>query len=89
MAVRVRSQRVTSTSPRRFGEFKVPGLRQLVRIGPSMHDGSVATLVDVVRHYAELDESRRHADGERILRPLRLSAPAAKDLEAFLRSLSR
>jgi cytochrome c peroxidase len=43
----------------------------------------------VVRHYSALNEERLHADGERILRPLRLDAAQAADLAAFLRSLSR
>lgn len=74
--------------PRHFGEFRVPGLRQLVRTAPYMHDGSLATLEDVVRHYSELDEDRLHADGQSILRPLKLSPRDAADLAAFLRSLS-
>ena len=73
---------------RNFGEFRVPGLRQMVHTAPYMHDGSLATVEDVVRHYSELDEERLHADGERILRPLRLNAAQAADLAAFLRSLS-
>ncbi len=72
---------------RNFGEFRVPGLRQLERTAPYMHDGSLATVEDVVRHYSELDEERLHADGERILRALRLSPQQAADLAAFLRSL--
>ncbi len=74
---------------RHFGEFRVPGLRQLAHTAPYMHDGSLATLEDVVRHYSELNEERLHADGERILRPLRLSPEQSADLAAFLRSLSR
>lgn len=74
--------------PRHFGEFKVPGLRQLVLTAPYFHDGSAATIEDVVRHYSALDESRLHADGERILKPLRLSPAQAADLAVFLRSLS-
>ena len=73
---------------RHFGEFKVPGLRQLQHSAPYMHDGSRATLAEVLRHYSELDEERLHADGERILRPLQLTPGQAADLEAFLRSLS-
>jgi cytochrome c peroxidase len=75
--------------PRHFGEFRVPGLRQLGRTAPYMHDGSLATIEDVVRHYSELDEDRLHADGERILRRLDLRPGEAADLAAFLRSLSR
>ena len=75
--------------PRHFGEFRVPGLRQLARTAPYMHDGSLATLDDVVRHYSQLNEERLHADGERILRRLDLTPDQAADLAAFLRSLSR
>lgn len=74
---------------RHFGEFKVPGLRQLRHTAPYLHDGSLATLADVVRHYDQLDEDRLHADGERILRPLRLTAAESADLVAFLLTLSR
>jgi cytochrome c peroxidase len=75
--------------PRHFGEFRVPGLRQLVHTAPYMHNGSLATLEDVVRHYSQLNEERLHADGERILRPLKLTNAQEADLAAFLRSLSR
>ncbi|MBV9833351.1 MAG: hypothetical protein JO055_03020 [Alphaproteobacteria bacterium] len=73
---------------RNFGEFAVPSLRNVARTAPYMHAGSHATLDDVVRHYSELDEERLHADGERILRPLRLTAQESNDLVAFLESLS-
>ena len=73
---------------RHFGEFRVPGLRQLSRTAPYMHDGSLPTLQAVVQHYAELNEERLHADGERILRRLDLTAAQSADLVAFLRSLS-
>ena len=75
--------------PRHFGEFRVPGLRQLSRTAPYMHNGSLATIEDVVRHYSELNEERLHADAERILRRLNLTPDQAADLAAFLRSLSR
>ncbi len=73
---------------RNFGEFKVPSLRNLTLTAPYMHNGSLATLRDVVRHYSELDEDRLHADGERILKPLKLSEAESADLVAFLESLS-
>ncbi|MDA0225745.1 MAG: hypothetical protein O2975_06480 [Proteobacteria bacterium] len=74
--------------PRNFGEFKVPGLREAALTPPYMHAGSHATLAEVVRHYSELNEERLHADGERILRPLKLNAVESADLVAFLESLS-
>ena len=73
---------------RHWGEFKVPSLRNVARTAPYMHAGSHATLADVVRHYSELDEDRLHADGEKILRPLKLSPQESADLVAFLETLS-
>jgi cytochrome c peroxidase len=52
-----------------------------------MHDGSLATLRDVVKHYSELNEDRLHADGERILKRLDLTAQEIDDLVAFLETL--
>ena len=52
----------------------MPSLRNLALTAPYMHDGSAATLRDVLRHYSELNEERLHADGERILVPLQLNA---------------
>lgn len=73
---------------RNFGEFKVPGLRNVADTAPYMHDGQLATLDAVVDHYSNLNLDRLHADGEQILKPLRLSAGERADLVAFLRSLS-
>lgn len=72
---------------RHFGEFKVPSLRHVAATAPYMHDGSLATLADVIRHYDRIDLERLHADGERILTPLYLSEQERAELEAFLRSL--
>lgn len=74
--------------PRNFGEFKVPGLRNVAKTAPYMHNGSLATLDDVVQHYSELNEDRLHTEGERILKPLRLTPLASADLVAFLETLS-
>ena len=73
---------------RHFGEFKVPSLRNLARTAPYMHNGSLTTLREVLRHYSELDQNRLHADGEAILVPLRLSEAETEDLLAFLDSLN-
>ena len=73
---------------RNFGEFKVPGLRNVALTAPYMHNGSLATLREVVLHYSDLNEERLHADGERILRPLKLSPREVDDLVAFLESLT-
>jgi cytochrome c peroxidase len=73
---------------RNFGEFKVPSLRNVAQTAPYMHNGSFATLADVVRHYSDISPDRLHSDGEAILKPLRLPAADAADLVAFLESLS-
>jgi cytochrome c peroxidase len=73
---------------RNFGEWRVPGLRNVARTAPYMHNGSLAALRDVVKHYSELNEERLHADGEKILRRLRLTGEEEQDLLAFLESLS-
>jgi cytochrome c peroxidase len=73
---------------RNWGEFKVPSLRGLTATAPYMHDGSKASLRDVILHYSELDEDRLHSDGEAILRPLHLNEGEIADLQAFLESLS-
>jgi cytochrome c peroxidase len=87
-------RRSTATSVRHvtlahanFGEFKVPSLRGVARTAPYMHNGSLATLRDVVRHYSNLDENRLHADGERIIKPLGLDKYDVDALVAFLETL--
>lgn len=80
--------RHVAAEPRNYGEFRVPGLRGLARSAPYFHDGSAATLEEVVHHYSELDENRIHADGARLLQALRLTPQQIADLVAFLRTLS-
>ena len=74
---------------RNWGEFRVPSLRNVARTAPYMHDGSLATLTDVVRHYSQLNEERLHGHpGMRLLRALHLSPQESTDLVAFLESLT-
>lgn len=79
--------RHVEASHRNFGEFKVPSLRNVAQTAPYMHDGQLGDLTAVVRHYSTLDPARLHADGERLLAPLRLSPGEEADLLAFLRTL--
>jgi len=67
--------------------FKTPGLREIGRSAPYMHDGSLATLADVVRHYAGgvLDRPTVSKD---IARGLKLSDAERADLVAFLDTLT-
>ncbi|MEH6524727.1 MAG: cytochrome c peroxidase [Sneathiella sp.] len=83
----IRTQHIKSQF-RNFGEFKVPSLRNVADTSPYMHNGSLATLEDVVDHYSELNEDRLHSEGEKILRPLNLSVLEKEDLVSFLQTLS-
>ena len=65
--------------------FKVPSLRNVASRAPYMHAGQFGTLAEVVEHY---DRAPRAPAGHTELKPLRLSAPERRQLEAFLRSLS-
>jgi cytochrome c peroxidase len=77
-----------SLEHRNFGEFKVPSLRNLESSMPYMHNGSLASLREVVQHYSEISPDRLHSDGEQILKPLHLSDGEVGDLVAFLQTLS-
>ena len=74
-------------TPKNWGEFRVPSLRNAARTAPYMHDGSKATLEDVMNHYSEIPEDRLHQDGEKLLRPLNLTDAEKADLVAFLKTL--
>jgi cytochrome c peroxidase len=73
---------------RNWGEFRVPSLRNVAHTAPYMHNGRLATLADVVRHYSEVDEDRLHGlPGQGLIRPLRLTPREQADLVAFLATL--
>lgn len=66
--------------------FKTPGLREIARRAPYMHDGSIATLNAVVDHYAQggIDRPSRSDD----MKPLKLADQEKMDLVSFLDSLT-
>jgi cytochrome c peroxidase len=66
--------------------FKTPTLRDVARRGPYMHDGSVATLEDVVALYDRGGIDRPSRDSE--IHPLNLSGAEKADLIAFLQTLT-
>ncbi len=68
------------------GAFKTPTLREIAQTAPYMHDGSVATLEEVIEFYNRGGNSNPHLDPE--LRPLRLTTREKEALVAFLRNLS-
>lgn len=66
--------------------FKTPGLREIDRRGPYMHDGSVATLDEVVEHYNRggIDRPSRSD----LINPLGLTSQEKSELVAFLGTLT-
>src|SRR5262249_38713360 len=84
--------------PEDVGKFKAPTLRNIAVTAPYMHDGSLATLDDVIEHYAA--GGRTIADGpykgighanpnkSPIVRGFTLSAEQKSALIAFLDPLT-
>jgi cytochrome c peroxidase len=66
--------------------FKVPTLRQLAFTAPYMHDGSIATLREVIEAYNQGGNGNPMIDSD--IRPLELSSEEIDQLEAFLIALS-
>jgi cytochrome c peroxidase len=69
-------------------EFRTPSLRNVAVTSPYMHNGSLESLRDVVRHYTRVDPDRLDGSARRLLRRLDLGATEAEDLIAFLQTLS-
>ena len=73
------------------GFFSVPSLRNVALTAPYMHDGSLATLEEVVAFYRAgggLAKGVPAAQLHEFVRPLALSDSDAADLVAFLRALT-
>ena len=81
-----------------MGRFKAPTLRNIELTAPYMHDGSIATLEEVIQHYARggrrIESGPNAGDGKQsplkseFITGFELSAKEASDLQAFLRSLT-
>jgi cytochrome c peroxidase len=87
--------------PQNYEQFKIPSLRNVALTAPYMHNGHLATLRDVVKHYSEVDLNMLHqvhlydSDGvpqtlpvDKILKPLHLSEQEIDDVVAFLETLT-
>jgi cytochrome c peroxidase len=72
------------------GKFLTGTLREIANTGPYMHNGSIATLADVIAFYRQGGVPGGYV-GTRDprIQPLDLSDQDAHDLEAFLRTLSQ
>jgi len=65
------------------GSFKTPTLREVGRHGPYMHDGSIATLEEVIEHYDKGGIPNSQLDEE--IFPLKLTSDEKADLITFLK----
>lgn len=68
-----------------FGAFKTPTLREVERTGPYMHDGSLATLEEVIDYYDRGGIKNKNLHP--LMRPLHLSVEDKRALISFLKSL--
>jgi cytochrome c peroxidase len=75
-----------SGNSRDRGAFKTPTLRDVARTAPYMHDGSMASLEDVVEFYSQGGRPNPNLDLE--IRPRQFTPEEKRALIAFLRSLS-
>jgi cytochrome c peroxidase len=66
--------------------FKTPGLREITRRSPFMHDGSVKTLEAVIEHYN--DGGINRPSRSELIKPLALSSTEKADLVAFMKTLT-
>jgi cytochrome c peroxidase len=66
--------------------FKTPGLREITRRGPYMHDGSAPTLEAVMEHYVRggIDRPSR----SELMKPIALSAQEQSELVGFMKTLT-
>lgn len=80
------------------GRFRVPPLRNVALTAPYMHDGSIATLGEVIDHYTAggrnvtegpfVGDGRGNPNKDPLVRPFTLTAEEKADLIAFLESLT-
>src|SRR5262249_31453362 len=68
------------------GAFRTPSLRNVALTAPYFHDGSAATLEDVVRFYVKGGNPNLNRDWQ--LEPLPLTESEQHDLVEFLKALT-
>lgn len=69
-----------------YGKFKVPSLRNVELTAPYMHDGSMATLEEVIEHFNSGGKNNQYKDA--LVQPLNLTSDEKQDLLNFLSSLT-
>ncbi len=87
-----------TAKPGDMGRFRAPSLRNVELTAPYMHDGSIATLEEVIQHYADggrmIESGPNAGDGRAspykspLVPGFNVSAQEKADLVAFLKSLT-
>ena len=83
-----------TNDPADKGKFKPPSLRNIAVTAPYMHDGSIATLEEVVEHYARGGRPLESGDGKEnpnkssFIKGFFINEQEKADLIAFLRALT-
>ena len=75
---------VVSKDPKDKGAFKTPTVRNVALTAPYMHDGSLATLEEVVEWYDKGGHANANLSDK--IKPLKLTAQEKADLVAFMRA---
>ncbi len=85
-------------APDDMGRFKAPSLRNIALTAPYMHDGSIATLTDVIRHYEAGGRTvtggphrgvgARNVHKSEFVKGFTVTDEERRDLVAFLESLT-
>lgn len=73
--------------PEDMGKFRAPTLRNIAVSAPYMHDGSIATLDEVLEHYARGGRAANPLKSE-FITGFTMSTQEKEDLIAFLQSLT-
>lgn len=68
------------------GKFKVPSLRNIAMTYPYMHDGSLASLEEVIEHYNQ--GGKGHKNQSPLIRPLHMSSEEKQQVLSFFHSLT-
>lgn len=79
-------RQLVTADPADGGAFKTPPLRNVAVTEPYMHDGSLATLSEVLAHFN--GGGAGHPNQDPRIQPLGLTPAELSDLEAFLNTLT-
>ncbi|HJV61679.1 MAG TPA: cytochrome c peroxidase [Albitalea sp.] len=79
---------IADKDPHMVGAFKTPSLRNVALRPPYMHAGQIATLPEVLRHYARAPEAAVGHSELRELKPHTLSPAEIEQLVSLLRAFS-